>query len=282
MKTYILSTLNRYKQFSENSDVKSILCNKSWRLFNDSGEQELYIFQDNGTIFYSNNGKVLNGTWQYISANQSLIITIQSQSYMLHPEFKDTVILALKLDGTQNYLFMIDEKDSYSYKLKTLNDIESYFIEKERKIEENRRLIQQQTEIRRVEEQRQAEARRVEEQRQAEARRIEEQRQAEIRRIEEQRQAEIRQLRQEANDKLDRYRYIGKVRQILSVIGFIGLFIATTIAEIMNIGQDPIMMKFAMGLTIILSLGIFGCIYYYLVFEVKFVDNYIKKHAKRQ
>ena len=282
MKTYILSTLNRYKQFSENSDVKSILCNKSWRLFNDSGEQELYIFQDNGTIFYSNNGKVLNGTWQYISANQSLIITIQSQSYMLHPEFKDTVILALKLDGTQNYLFMIDEKDSYSYKLKTLNDIESYFIEKERKIEENRRLIQQQTEIRRVEEQRQAEARRVEEQRQAEARRIEEQRQAEIRRIEEQRQAEIRQLRQEANDKLDRYRYIGKVCQILSVIGFIGLFIATTIAEIMNIGQDPIMMKFAMGLTIILSLGIFGCIYYYLVFEVKFVDNYIKKHAKRQ
>lgn len=164
MKTYILNTLNRYKQFSENSDVKAVLCNKSWRLFNDSGEQELYIFQDNETMFYSVNGQVTNGTWQYISANQSLIITVQNQSYMLHPAFIDTAILALQLDGTHKYLFMIDEKDSYSYRLKTLNDIENYFTEKERKIEENRKQLQQQEEARRRKERSQAEVRFREEQ----------------------------------------------------------------------------------------------------------------------
>lgn len=168
MRTYILNTLNRYRQFSENSDVKVVLCNKSWRLFNDTGEQELYIFQNNGTIFYSVNGQVISGTWQYLSANQSLIITVQNQSYMLHPAFIDTVILALQLDGTQKYLFMIDEKDSYSYQLKTLNDIEGYFIEKEKKVEENRKLLQQQAEERHREEQRQAWERQcqIEEQRQ--------------------------------------------------------------------------------------------------------------------
>ena len=48
MKTYLLDILSRYNRFSENLDVKTVLCNKSWWIFNDSGDKELYIFQENG------------------------------------------------------------------------------------------------------------------------------------------------------------------------------------------------------------------------------------------
>lgn len=53
MRTYLLDILNRYNRFSENLDIKTILCNKSWFIFNDTGDKELYIFQDNGSLIAS-------------------------------------------------------------------------------------------------------------------------------------------------------------------------------------------------------------------------------------
>lgn len=87
MKTYLLDILSRYNRFSENLDVKTVLCNKSWWIFNDSGDKELYIFQENGSLIASVNGNVINATWQYIAANKSLVISFKEQSYMLHPSF---------------------------------------------------------------------------------------------------------------------------------------------------------------------------------------------------
>ena len=68
MKTYFLDVLNGYKRLSEKLDAKTILCNKSWRIFNDSGEKEIYIFQEDGSLIISLNGKVTHATWQYIPA----------------------------------------------------------------------------------------------------------------------------------------------------------------------------------------------------------------------
>lgn len=87
MKTYLLDILNKYNRFSESLDVKTILCNKSWLAFNDTGDKELYIFQENGSLIVSINGKVTNGTWQYISTNKSIILSFKGQAYMLHPSF---------------------------------------------------------------------------------------------------------------------------------------------------------------------------------------------------
>ena len=108
MKAYLLDIPNKYHRFSKNLDVKAILCNKSWLVFNDSGDKELYIFQENGSLITSVNGSVINATWQYISANNSLVISFKEQSYMLHPSFKDDVIFVLQLDGTEKFAFMID------------------------------------------------------------------------------------------------------------------------------------------------------------------------------
>lgn len=133
MKTYLLDILNKYNRFSENLDVKTILCNKSWLVFNDTGNKELYIFQENGNLIASVNGNVINGTWQYISVNKSIIISFKEQSYMLHPSFFDKTIFALQQDGTSKYAFMIDEKQSQLFQPKSLTELKSYFENIERK-----------------------------------------------------------------------------------------------------------------------------------------------------
>ncbi len=142
MKTYLLDTLNRYKQFSETLDVKAILCNKSWWIFNNSEEKEIYIFQGNGTLIISYGGKVTNATWQYIPVNKSLIISTKDEAYMLHPAFIDEKIFALQQDGTNKFAFMIDENQANRFLPKTLTELAAYFEEKERqKIQEQQKQL---------------------------------------------------------------------------------------------------------------------------------------------
>ena len=96
MQTFLFDIFNRYKRFSENLDVKTVLCNKTWFVFNNSGEREIYIFQENGKLKISLNGKVTHATWEYIPANKSLIISGNEQSYMVHAAYVDNILFALQ------------------------------------------------------------------------------------------------------------------------------------------------------------------------------------------
>ena len=131
MKTYLFDTFNRYKRFSEELDAKTILCNKSWWVFNDNGDKEVYIFQTDGSLIISIKGRVSYSTWKYITANQSIIITSGEQAYMVKPAFIDGNILALQVDGTDEYAFLIDEQKLKELVFKTYNDILEYFEKKE-------------------------------------------------------------------------------------------------------------------------------------------------------
>lgn len=194
MKTYLLDILNKYNRFSESLDVKNILCNKSWLAFNDTGDKELYIFQENGSLIVSINGKVTNGTWQYISTNKSIILSFKGQAYMLHPSFFDKTIFALQQDGTNRYAFMIDEKQSHSFQPKSLTELNAYFknIERKKVEAEQQRiriaLAQQKAQQKRIEEeQRQQEQYRIEQEKRQRER---EQEELINRAIEEQKKAE--------------------------------------------------------------------------------------------
>ena len=44
MKTYILDSINRIKRLGENLDAKTILCNKSWQIFNAGDHYIAYIY----------------------------------------------------------------------------------------------------------------------------------------------------------------------------------------------------------------------------------------------
>ena len=125
MKAYIFDTIERYKRFSISLDVQTFLCNKSWHVFNDTGDKEIYIFENDGTLIISINGKVSMAKWKFISANQSILINSYQDSYLLKAAFVDDKLLVFEIDGTNQFSFMINEQDSYNFVPKTLSDIKS-------------------------------------------------------------------------------------------------------------------------------------------------------------
>lgn len=130
MKTYLFDTINRYKRFSENLDVRTILCNKSWWAFNDNGLKSLYIFQETGDLYITTNGVGVKGKWQFVTANKSIIIDSGESVMMFHPTFVDDNILALTLDGTNNCAFFVEEGNKDHFDPQKFSDLELYFKNK--------------------------------------------------------------------------------------------------------------------------------------------------------
>ena len=131
MKTYLLETLNRYKRFSESLDAKAVLSNKAWVVFNDEGEKQVYIFHEDGTVLITTNGIGSVKTWKYIPANKSILINGDGNRFvMLSTAFVDENILAFQLDGTDRYAFMIDENNKALFAPKTLEELNTYLVDK--------------------------------------------------------------------------------------------------------------------------------------------------------
>ena len=131
MKTYLFETLNRYKRFSESLDAKTVLSNKAWVVFNDEGEKQVYIFQEDGTVLITTNGIGSVKTWKYIPANKSILINGDGNRFvMLRTAFVDENILAFQLDGTDRYAFMIDENNKALFAPKTLEELNTYLVDK--------------------------------------------------------------------------------------------------------------------------------------------------------
>ena len=130
MKTYLFETLNRYKRFSESLDAKAVLSNKAWIVFNDEGEKQVYIFQEDGTVLITTNGIGSVKTWKYIPANKSILYGEDNSFVMLRTAFVDENILAFQLDGTDRYAFMIDENNKALFAPKTLEELNTYLVDK--------------------------------------------------------------------------------------------------------------------------------------------------------
>ena len=124
MKAYFFDLINKLQRTSITLDIKAILCNKTWRVFSDTNEKELYIFMEDGKLIISHNGNVEMGNWIYIPANRSLVISA-NQSYLVHP-FICNNVLALIVDGSNQCAFLMDDTKRELEALKSLNHITSY------------------------------------------------------------------------------------------------------------------------------------------------------------
>lgn len=127
MMTYLMSIPESIRKISEKLNVKSTLCECSWCVFNDQGVKILYIFQDNGTLIISKDGIATKSHWEYIKANKTLLIEDSAQSFLFHPAFWDDTIFALQQDGTEKYLFMINEQKKEEFLSMTIEYISKYF-----------------------------------------------------------------------------------------------------------------------------------------------------------
>ena len=173
MKTFILSIPNNLRLTNQSLDARAVLRDKTWVVFNDDGVKQVFIFQKKGKLIVSTNGVVTYATWEFIPANCSIVITTDGASIMYHPVFIDEVIFALQQDGTNSYLFMIDEANRVNFHPITLLDLNNYFAQKEQLlIAANRKRIEaERVKNEMIEKQRQEELerRRIEQQRAKEA-----------------------------------------------------------------------------------------------------------------
>lgn len=66
------------------------------------------FFRENGELLISLNGSVEKGRWEYLG-NNSLLIDKKDKSYLFKHVFFDKNILALKINGRNEYAFLVNE-----------------------------------------------------------------------------------------------------------------------------------------------------------------------------
>lgn len=128
MKAFIFDLINKLQRTSNSLDTKAIICNKTWRVFSDSGEKEVYIFMEDGKLIISVNGAAVIGSWMYIPANQSLVISGNNQNFLVHPIICNNV-LVLALDGSNKCCFLLDSTKAELDRIQSLRSIETYINE---------------------------------------------------------------------------------------------------------------------------------------------------------
>lgn len=109
MKAYFANIIPELKKFIEKLDSKTILTKKQWILIREnSNETEEYIFRNSRELLISRNGIVEKGKFDIIDS-KTILLEFGGQSYLFKHAFLDDVFLILKVKGTQNYLFFINE-----------------------------------------------------------------------------------------------------------------------------------------------------------------------------
>lgn len=142
MKTFLLNIPNDIRNWNKAMDAQSILCKQAWNVFNNDGIKEVYIFQKDGTLIASHNGKVTKARWEYIAQNSSIIIeNLDNEAYLLVPTYYDNKILALQVDGTNNYAIMINESYIQHLMIDSISKVRLYIEEKHKNKEQENTVL---------------------------------------------------------------------------------------------------------------------------------------------
>jgi hypothetical protein len=112
MKTYITNIFSKLKGYSDKLDDISMLTDPHWILLNESDlKKTVYIFRPNQELLISTDGKVDKAKWEYLG-NDSILVDILDQSYLFKKSFLDSDLLALQVDGKDEYAIFINERAS--------------------------------------------------------------------------------------------------------------------------------------------------------------------------
>ncbi len=122
-KSVIGNNLTKVKKIAEQSIIKSYITNYNWLLVNDSSDNIIYTFRDNGELLITKNGIVERASFELIVDNNSLLITKNSiiEHYNIVNQKNDFLILQLL--STNNTLIFANQtkyKDYLKSQLKEL------------------------------------------------------------------------------------------------------------------------------------------------------------------
>ena len=112
MKTYLADIIPKIKKYSQKLDNLTLLTNQHWVVIDElENSKFVYIFRSNSELLISQNGKVEKGKWEYLG-NNSLLIERKDEIYLFRHGFFDSNILALKVDGKEEYAFLVNENNN--------------------------------------------------------------------------------------------------------------------------------------------------------------------------
>jgi hypothetical protein len=122
MKTFVADIIPRIQRYSQKLDNLTLLTNQHWVVLDDINQAKtVYIFRDTNELLISTNGKVEKGKWEYLGKN-SILIDFKDQAYLYRHGFFDENVLALKIDGKEEYALLINES-KYQRELNTLSSV---------------------------------------------------------------------------------------------------------------------------------------------------------------
>ena len=109
MQTFIADIIPKLQKFSKKLDDLSLLTNQHWVVLDElTKSKKVYIFRSNNELLISSNGKVEKGKWEYLG-NNSLLIDKQDESFLFKHGFFDENVMALKIDGKEEYALLVNE-----------------------------------------------------------------------------------------------------------------------------------------------------------------------------
>lgn len=133
MKAYLKNIPVRLRNFNKLIDAKTYLCDKPWVVLNDGQTKELYIFRNNGDLILTRNGIAQIGHYTILPVDK-ILIDIDGNNYLFNPLIsRQHEVLALKLDGNEQYSFLIDEQSNLYNNIKIFSDFEQMLLAQERR-----------------------------------------------------------------------------------------------------------------------------------------------------
>lgn len=139
MKTFLLDIIPKIQRYSQKLDNLTVLTNKHWVVIDEElNRKVVFIFREKDSqLLISENGKIEKGTWEYLG-NNSLLIDRKDGSYLFKHGFIDDTVLALKVDGKDEYALLVNEY-KFDNKLNSLTTIlqflnETYSSERKQRI----------------------------------------------------------------------------------------------------------------------------------------------------
>ena len=130
MRTFISDIIPRLQRFSSKLDNNSALTNKNWVLLSDEPDKKVvYIFSEKESLLrIAENGKIRKGKWDNLG-NNSIEIEIDNEAMLFKHAFVDDNLLALKLDGTEEFAILINEPN-YDKFLNSIDKLNSFLEDK--------------------------------------------------------------------------------------------------------------------------------------------------------
>lgn len=131
METYNFIFLECVEFYYETTSISKALLNNTWCVYNEHGEKDIYIFQKDGTIIKSQNGKITSCSYLYIHENESIIIN-DIEQYLIKLLFHSNVIVILQIEGRNGFAILINESiwDSFDINDKLIQKLFNYEIKR--------------------------------------------------------------------------------------------------------------------------------------------------------